>query len=80
MPYVQAIFVGTGDLFASCLLGWMHKDNDLKVSGIVLKTCRGRPYIMVYTNCSFTMDIMQEINQNKTYCFSVYMFKCFQLT
>lgn len=30
MPYVQAIFVGTGDLFASCLLGWMHKDNDLK--------------------------------------------------
>ena len=35
MPYVQAIFVGTGDLFASCLLGWMHKDKDLKVSGIV---------------------------------------------
>ena len=31
MPYLQAIFVGTGDLFASCLLGWMHKDNNLKV-------------------------------------------------
>ncbi|KAH3889154.1 pyridoxal kinase-like [Dreissena polymorpha] len=32
MPYLQAIFVGTGDLFASCLLAWMHKDNDLKLA------------------------------------------------
>ena len=32
MPYLQAIFVGTGDLFASCILAWMHSDNDLKVS------------------------------------------------
>lgn len=32
MPYVQAIFVGTGDLFASCLMAWMHKDNDLKIA------------------------------------------------
>ena len=31
MPYLDAVFVGTGDLFASCLLAWMHKDNDLKV-------------------------------------------------
>lgn len=31
MPYLQAIFVGTGDLFASCLLAWMHKDSDLKM-------------------------------------------------
>lgn len=30
MPYLDAVFVGTGDLFASCLLAWMHKDNDLK--------------------------------------------------
>lgn len=32
MPYLQAIFVGTGDLFASCLMAWMHKDNDLKLA------------------------------------------------
>lgn len=30
MPYLDAIFVGTGDLFASCLLAWMHKDKSLK--------------------------------------------------
>jgi len=32
MPYLQAIFVGTGDLFASCLMAWMSKDNDLKTA------------------------------------------------
>ncbi|XP_053397690.1 pyridoxal kinase-like [Mercenaria mercenaria] len=32
MPYKEAIFVGTGDLFASCLMAWMHKDNDLKTA------------------------------------------------
>lgn len=32
MPYLQAIFVGTGDLFASCLMAWMHKDQDLKTA------------------------------------------------
>ena len=40
MPYLQAIFVGTGDLFASCMLAWMHKDNDLKV-----RTHRGSYFI-----------------------------------
>ncbi|XP_052811922.1 pyridoxal kinase-like isoform X2 [Mya arenaria] len=30
MPYLDAIFVGTGDLFAACLLAWMQKDSDLK--------------------------------------------------
>lgn len=29
----QAIFVGTGDIFAALMLAWMHKtDNDLKAS------------------------------------------------
>ncbi|KAL4233160.1 hypothetical protein ACF0H5_007845 [Mactra antiquata] len=32
MPYLQAIFVGTGDLFASCLLAWIHIDKDLKTA------------------------------------------------
>ena len=31
MKYLKAIFVGTGDLFASCLMAWMSKDKDLKV-------------------------------------------------
>lgn len=30
MPKLDAIFVGTGDLFASSLLAWMDKDKDLK--------------------------------------------------
>ena len=34
MPRLDAIFVGTGDLFASCLMAWMDKDNDLKVDGL----------------------------------------------
>ena len=31
MKNLDAKFVGTGDLFASCLLASLHKDNDLKV-------------------------------------------------
>ena len=34
MPRLDAIFVGTGDLFASCLMAWMDKDNDLKVDDL----------------------------------------------
>ncbi|XP_076445797.1 pyridoxal kinase-like [Babylonia areolata] len=30
IPQLEATFVGTGDLFAACLLGWMHRDGDLK--------------------------------------------------
>lgn len=33
IPYIDATFVGTGDLFAASLLAWMHKDSDLKVCG-----------------------------------------------
>ncbi|KAL3882910.1 hypothetical protein ACJMK2_029212 [Sinanodonta woodiana] len=32
MPYLPAVFVGTGDVFAACLLAWMHHDNDLKLA------------------------------------------------
>lgn len=28
---LNAVFVGTGDLFAACLLAWLEKDKDLKV-------------------------------------------------
>ena len=33
IPRLPASFTGTGDLFAACLLAWMHKtDGDLKTS------------------------------------------------
>ncbi|PVD29273.1 hypothetical protein C0Q70_11870 [Pomacea canaliculata] len=32
IPYIDATFVGTGDLFAASLLAWMHKDSDLKIA------------------------------------------------
>ncbi|KAK3582051.1 hypothetical protein CHS0354_025657 [Potamilus streckersoni] len=32
MPHLPAVFVGTGDVFAACLLAWMHHDNDLKLA------------------------------------------------
>ncbi|GFR90611.1 pyridoxal kinase [Elysia marginata] len=32
IPYMNAIFVGTGDLFASSLLAWLDKDKDLKTA------------------------------------------------
>ena len=35
MHKVDAVFVGTGDLFAAMLLAWTHKHpNNLKVSGV----------------------------------------------
>ncbi|XP_060065425.1 pyridoxal kinase-like [Ylistrum balloti] len=32
MPYIPQVFVGTGDLFAACLLAWIQKDKNLKVA------------------------------------------------
>ncbi|GAB1602466.1 pyridoxal kinase-like [Argonauta hians] len=32
IPYIDAIFVGTGDLFSANILIWLHKDKDLKTS------------------------------------------------
>lgn len=32
MPHIPQVFVGTGDLFAACLLAWIHKDKNLKVA------------------------------------------------
>ncbi|KAK7107520.1 pyridoxal kinase-like isoform X1 [Littorina saxatilis] len=32
MPKLDAIFVGTGDLFAASLLGWSHRDGELKAA------------------------------------------------
>ncbi len=38
IPRVDAVFVGTGDLFAAMLLAWTHlHPNDLKVNNIILK-------------------------------------------
>lgn len=38
MPKVDAVFVGTGDLFAAMLLAWTHHHpKDLKVSGTQTK-------------------------------------------
>ena len=31
---MDGVFVGTGDLFAAAVLGWMHKDANLKVHGV----------------------------------------------
>ena len=31
---MDGVFVGTGDLFAAAVLGWMHKDDNLKVHGV----------------------------------------------
>ena len=31
MGHIKATFVGTGDLFAACLLAWMQEHKDLKV-------------------------------------------------
>lgn len=31
-PHIPAIFVGTGDLFAACLLAWMQTDNNLQLA------------------------------------------------
>ncbi|OWF50214.1 pyridoxal kinase-like isoform X2 [Mizuhopecten yessoensis] len=32
MPFIDQTFVGTGDLFAACLLAWIQKDQNLKVA------------------------------------------------
>ena len=53
MPYLQAIFVGTGDLFASCMLAWMHKDNDLKV-----RTHRGS-----YMSAHVLLNLLNELGK-----------------
>ncbi len=34
IPRVDAVFVGTGDLFAALLLAWTHP-NDLKVNNMI---------------------------------------------
>lgn len=40
MCKVDAVFVGTGDLFAAMLLAWTHKHpNNLKVSGAQMGEC-----------------------------------------
>jgi pyridoxine kinase len=39
MPKVDAVFVGTGDLFAAMLLAWTHHHpKDLKVSNAEITT------------------------------------------
>ncbi|XP_060596941.1 pyridoxal kinase-like [Ruditapes philippinarum] len=54
MPHKDAIFVGTGDLFASCLMVWMHKDNDLK-------TALEKTVSTVQTVITRTLDAAQEV-------------------
>ena len=52
IPKVDAVFVGTGDLFAAMLLAWTHHHpNDLKVSWISLPV-ESAPIMLLHNDSS----------------------------
>lgn len=50
-PKVDAVFVGTGDLFAAMLLAWTHKHpNNLKVWESFSSVCKFRLPLVIICN------------------------------
>lgn len=57
VPKVDAVFVGTGDLFAAMLLAWTHHyPNDLKVLKLMHLRCQVREQTNDFTSAPVSSD------------------------
>lgn len=67
VPKVDAVFVGTGDLFAAMLLAWTHHyPNDLKV-----KRYQSSNYNEVHNNYKYVKKHIKVIKRILNYCLAV---------